>query len=236
VLGPPLADFPERVDHHRVEGWWCRPAEPGDTVVPDGAVDLLWASGRVPWIAGPDTAPRQVELVPGELAVGVRLRPGAAAAAVRASLEQLTDGLLGLDAFIDGASLRRLTERMEEAPTVAHAAHALAVEIVGCIDAAWQPDPVVLHTVDCLRAGSVLPDVGLSARQLRRRFATAMGYGPKFFERVCRLDRFTDMLVPHEQRPLAVLAAEAGYFDQAHLARDCVALTGRTPSQLRAGP
>ena len=76
--------------------------------------------------------------------------------------------------------------------------------------------------------------MGLSARQHRRRFAAAMGYGPKFYERVCRLDRFTQLLSGHAQRPLAQLAAEAGYFDQAHLARDCQALIGRTPSDLRA--
>jgi hypothetical protein len=53
--------------------------------------------------------------------------------------------------------------------------------------------------------GAPLDGLGLSARQHRRRFAA-----------------------------LAVLAMAAGSFVQAHLARDCVALTGRTPHQLRA--
>lgn len=76
-----------------------------------------------------------------------------------------------------------------------------------------------------------------------RRFlaACAGGSGPEFahaigfrFERICRLDRFTRMIDTGTDTPLAVLAVAAGCFDQAHLARDCVALTGRTPHQLRA--
>jgi AraC-like DNA-binding protein len=236
MLGPRLLPLRGRTDDRLVEGWWSRPAAPGDTVIPDGAVDLLWAPGRVPWVAGPDTAPRPVELRPGEVATGVRLRPGAAAAAVRGSLELLTGAQVPLDGFMNGAAIRRLSERLDEAPSPAGAASLLAVEFCAHIDGRWEPDPIVVRTVDCLRDGAPLPEVGLSARQLRRRFASAMGYGPKFFERVCRLDRFTRLLAPDEERPLAHLAAEVGYFDQAHLARDCVALTGRTPSQLRADP
>jgi len=34
----------------------------GDTVVPDGAIDVMWAPGRRPWLAGPDTRPHPVSL------------------------------------------------------------------------------------------------------------------------------------------------------------------------------
>jgi hypothetical protein len=51
---------------------------------------------------------------------------------------------------------------------------------------------------------------------------------------VIRLDQFSILL---EQRPgssIARLAAQRGFFDEAHLWRDCIALTPRTPGERRA--
>ena len=70
---------------------------------------------------------------------------------------------------------------------------------------------------------------GLSERTLHRRFLAGVGYGPK---RLCRIARLG------VARALAVqgiggadLAAEAGYFDQAHLCHE-VASFGLTPASL----
>jgi methylphosphotriester-DNA--protein-cysteine methyltransferase len=74
----------------------------------------------------------------------------------------------------------------------------------------------------------------LSERQLRRRFEHAVGYGPATLARVQRFQRF----LAHAQRtptaPLARLAADAGYADQAHLARECRRLAGLPPRALLA--
>ncbi|MET8850660.1 helix-turn-helix domain-containing protein [Amycolatopsis sp. NPDC004625] len=64
-------------------------------------------------------------------------------------------------------------------------------------------------------------------RRLRRRFVQAVGYGPATYLRVSRFQRAVT-LAPRTPG-LAALAAAAGYADQAHLSRDCRALTGRTP-------
>jgi transcriptional regulator GlxA family with amidase domain len=67
----------------------------------------------------------------------------------------------------------------------------------------------------------------VSERRLRRRFVQAVGYGPATYLRVTRFQRAVALAsrVPG----LAALAAAAGYADQAHLSRDCRALTGLTP-------
>ena len=67
----------------------------------------------------------------------------------------------------------------------------------------------------------------VSERRLRRRFVQAVGYGPATYLRVARFQRAVALAsrVPG----LAALAAAAGYSDQAHLSRDCRALTGLTP-------
>jgi AraC-like DNA-binding protein len=71
-------------------------------------------------------------------------------------------------------------------------------------------------------------DLGLSERQLRRRFHAAAGYGPKMLQRVLRFRRF----LAAADRDLARAALDAGYADQSHLTRECAQLAGRTPAAL----
>lgn len=78
-----------------------------------------------------------------------------------------------------------------------------------------------------VRAAAATGPGAVSERRLRRRFVQAVGYGPATYLRVSRFQRAVALapLVPG----LAALAAGAGYADQAHLSRDCRALTGLTP-------
>jgi AraC-like DNA-binding protein len=73
---------------------------------------------------------------------------------------------------------------------------------------------------------------GIGERQLRRRFAAAVGYGPKTFARIARFQRALALLRAGE--PAAGAAYAAGYADQAHMTREMRALAGRTPSALTA--
>src|SRR6516165_1156270 len=100
------------------------------------------------------------------------------------------------------------------------------------------PDPEVARAAALLRdpatrTEDVADDVGLSVRQLRRRCHAAAGYGPKTLQRVLRFQRFVRMLDAAAPPPdLASAAALAGYADQAHLTRECAALSGLTPAAL----
>jgi AraC-like DNA-binding protein len=82
-------------------------------------------------------------------------------------------------------------------------------------------------------AGAVADEVGLSTRQLHRRCTTAFGYGPATLARILRFQRFVRSATgvpPGGPVGLAGLAAHAGYADQAHLTRECRAITGETPT------
>jgi AraC-like DNA-binding protein len=74
---------------------------------------------------------------------------------------------------------------------------------------------------------------GLGERQLRRRCEAAFGYGPKTLARVLRLQRALELA--RRGVPFASVAAEAGYADQPHLAREVRALTGLPLGEL-VGP
>jgi AraC-like DNA-binding protein len=80
--------------------------------------------------------------------------------------------------------------------------------------------------------GALTDEVGWSARHLTNRFRAEVGLRPKEAARVTRFDRVRRRLAPGVR--LADVAAGAGYFDQAHLAREFHALAGCSPSQWMA--
>jgi AraC-like DNA-binding protein len=87
------------------------------------------------------------------------------------------------------------------------------------------------------RVSSAAFELGLSARQLQRRVADAVGYGPKTLARVLRFRRLQALAAtPPRQDPgaasapaLVDLALDAGYADQAHMTAEVTRLTGLSP-------
>ncbi|XVS61927.1 helix-turn-helix domain-containing protein [Actinosynnema sp. CA-299493] len=84
---------------------------------------------------------------------------------------------------------------------------------------------------------SLIPQVataaGWSHRQLSRRFSEELGVPPKMAARVLRLHRALRSL--SAGLPGSRVAVECHFYDQAHLSRECRALTGMSPRQITAG-
>ncbi|MFC3077767.1 helix-turn-helix domain-containing protein [Phenylobacterium terrae] len=102
------------------------------------------------------------------------------------------------------------------------------------------PDPLILDAVDQIRrlpSGAirdVSDRVGLSARELRRRFAIQVGLSPKALHRVARAQMLLRALrAAGPEIELARLAADLGYADQAHMTHECRTIVGATPGQLK---
>lgn len=75
----------------------------------------------------------------------------------------------------------------------------------------------------------VAGEIGWSRRHLSGRFAAEFGISPGDAGRIARFDR-SRRLIRTGTRTLAEVAADAGYYDQAHLAREWRRLAGRAPS------
>jgi AraC-like DNA-binding protein len=83
------------------------------------------------------------------------------------------------------------------------------------------------HTV-----AEVAETVGWSPRRLSARFGAELGVPPKAAAKIARFDRARHRLqAATGVLRLADLAAECGYYDQAHLARDFRELAGLPPSE-----
>lgn len=209
-------------------------------VLPDGCADLVWDGGRL-MLVGACPGPLRYPLVGDAHNVGLRLALGAAAAILGLPMSELTTtGPIALGALwgtqairieteladaVDGAALRVLLERV----------------VADRLKRDTQLDGVVLEAARLLGARSVgvaavAARVGLSPRELRRRFHEHVGYGPKTLARVLRFQRVVRRIqdLGTGRISLAAIAADAGYADQAHLARECRQLSGSSPGGLVA--
>lgn len=193
-------------------------------IVPDACVDLIWAEDRL-CIAGPDTRPRVVTLAPGARLVGARLRPGTAGAVLGLPASELRD--ISLDAA--EVLSRDATAELLDALATGSDPHEVLLRAAQP-GGVGPPDPLVRAAVAALgrpgaRVNAVAAELGVSARQLQRRVTDAVGYGPKVLARVLRFRRLQAL----PQAPLAELALDAGYADQAHMTAEVTRLAGMSP-------
>jgi AraC-like DNA-binding protein len=134
-----------------------------------------------------------------------------------------------------GPDAARLQERLHDAPTAAARFALLDRELRRRTDRAHHPRPDVarawqlLHaTHGSLRVEQLAEALGCSRRHLAKRFKEEVGVSPKTAARLIRFETARRRL---GTVPLAQLAADLGYADQAHLTREFTALGGAPPTQ-----
>ncbi|HEY3556156.1 MAG TPA: DUF6597 domain-containing transcriptional factor [Kribbella sp.] len=211
--------------------------------LPSGGAEILFPLGGRPQLLGPSTR-ATLEVIPAHTTlVGVRFHPGAA--------PLLPDGL---DALVDQrvylTDLRRdladrLVDEVGRTTTPETALQSLQAQLLNEFRASEHLDPLVHEAVRALMPWSrtsvdrVATYLSLSPSQLRRRCLQAVGMTPKVLQRTLRFQGFLALAQAAARQTgqraadgLAGLALEAGYADQAHLARECLRLAGLTPRQL----
>lgn len=211
--------------------------------VPNGGVEIICRIGALPQVSGPITAPRRVTLPPGSTVVGLRLRPGVAGAVLGLPTVELVDVVVEA-AEVFGAPALVAAERISGAASPGAAVEALQQLVLGRVAAGVQPDPLVTEALRRIAAdpgddvAALWTALGVAERTFRRAFVATVGVGPKALQRMVRFQGVlarAQFMIAQDRHPsadgLALLAADTGYADQAHLTRECVRLTG---SSLRA--
>jgi AraC-like DNA-binding protein len=207
-------------------------------VLPDGCIDIVLVNDQPPLVAGPWTEPFTVRFTPGSTIIGARWYPGRAPALLGLPAAALLNQSVALRDVWSRSDSARITEIAGE-PTLDARRAALETALLGRLRRAAAGDGVIHAAVRWIarhpggRVDQLSRWAGISGRQLQRRFASAVGYGPKQFQSVLRFQRLL-ALASHTAAPqtLGQLSATAGYADQAHMTREFQRFAGRAPSQL----
>lgn len=223
---------------------WSSTLPPGPAravaVLPDGCVDVLWRDGALR-VVGPDVTAAHPDLAPGAHVLGARFRAGAARAWLGLPLSELVGRAVALE-DLWGRAAADMAARVQEARDPLGQARAFHQELLAASRRVAPAEARAaelfrlcgLPVEDGARALAIRKRLDLSERSVRRLCHDHFGYGTKTLERILRFQRFFARLrgLPGAAS-LAVLAAEAGYADQAHLGREVQALCGITPACLR---
>lgn len=179
--------------------------------------------------------------------LGMRFEPAAAGSLMRTSMRDLVDVTIDVR---DGIG-RMATELGERCTDAAHTsawnpdrnarATVLAARrwLAGRFDESLLTDSAVTWTASVIRnaRGVVSIDdisrqVALARPKLARRFLDRFGVTPKRFARIVRFNRALSLLGRSED--ILTTAAEAGYYDQAHMYRDFGEFARMTPREFLA--
>ena len=215
---------------------WSAVARGRHELIPDGSVELLWIDGGGTWLCGPDTHSWAFHLPPGTAISGVRFRPGAAADVLGLDAHEARDIRVALSDVLGSRAGRILAQRLCDAGDPTARTTVLEDLVRARMNERGLGSTAELAALvgsdPKFGVGQLAAETGLSTRQLRRRFDRDVGYGPAFFARIARLQRFARAAASSPGRGIAELAAHAGYVDQPHLAKDCRALAAMTPREL----
>ncbi|MFO6419324.1 helix-turn-helix domain-containing protein [Hylemonella sp. W303a] len=214
------------------------------TVLPDGCRDLILnvdALGRPQWhVSALTDATVDVPGHAGEHWLGYRLQPGALLnedGLLRAMRSMRASGHDGL--------AQRGQRKLSSEPWSGTSWHPpdwmnaeLERRVLAALEEHTRLDPCVqeaLHTL--AHAHSVrhaVKALGVSQRGLERLTQQATARPPRFWLALARVRRAVRDL--GTARPLAEIAADHGYADQAHFSRECRRWLGQSPSMLRRHP
>ena len=153
---------------------------------------------------------------------------------------QAEHGALSLVTGKSSAALARRLLRVRNA-TPAMRLNALALWLEQCMAQGAAALPAALRSADAAMRlleqpshaqglAGLATTSGVTPRQLRRDFAHWLGVSPVEYRRVVRLQRSLGHIA--QGIPLASIAANQGYADQAHMTREIFDWTGIVPSQV----
>lgn len=218
-----------------VECGWCSETggESGEYAVrPDGCLDIVYSPDEGLRAVGTMTEQQRFHYPEGMRIAGVRFQPGMATTFLGVAAAELTDKVVAL-VDVWGERARDLEGRLRQARNPGETVR-LLLQGIPMPQAAPSPVQRAIETIAAERGNCDLEWVAeqarLSPRQFRRRCLEESGLAPKQLSRVLRF-RFACQLADRGER-WPEIAAEAGYFDQAHLIKDFHEFAGGAPGEV----
>ena len=249
----PLNQFIEMIWFH--EGY--NPSHRLERVLPDGSMEIIInlrdenrhvfdpvnhqprETFRRSWLSGPHSRFIVIDTARNASMIGVHLRPGGASAFFRLPLYELRNLVVELDTLWN-VEAQNLRDQLLEAPNPPAKFRVLEDALLARWRGFAPRHRAVRHALesfsrgpDHVTVGQVTSDVGLSRRRLIEVFSEQIGMTPKIFCRVVRFQRAIEQ-IQRTRAPWTAIAADCGYYDQAHFINDFREFCGVSPGDYAA--
>ncbi len=187
-------------------------------------------------LAGPRTGHQIIDTSEQEYVAGVAFRPGGFRAFVRVPAHEASDADVALEALWGRRRTAVLRERLLEAAAPEPQLDVLEAALgemwtsfgvhpaVRCALARFDRVPTMASVAAVTQA------IGLSPKRFIERFKVDVGVTPKRFCRIRRFQRAVALASRGHRVEWTRIAADCGYFDQAHFIHDFRAFAGVTPT------
>lgn len=248
---PPLSDY--------IECFWALdgdgdhdPAQQPERLLPDGCIELVLNFGAPfrEWIEDGRSQTQPTRLVVGQMTrpvlisptgpvriLGVRFAPGGTLPFFSPPPGEFTNSMLPID-DIASALDRDLDQLLFGASAFSKQLEILQSLLLRRLaayrDSGKSLRGVVTRIIQSggqIQVDDLADEMGVSGRQLERRFVRDVGLGPKL---LCRILRFQQVFraVERADQTWARIAVDCGYYDQAHLIKDFGQFAGQAPSSI----
>ena len=169
---------------------------------------------------------------------GIKLRGGALRSVLPEPAHRYANRTVPLPELFDRAAIERLHHEVMTPDDDAEGFAAFQAWLRGAVRSDDDAIATAIDLVEAIVSDPTLTTVaalsdrtGDSPRALQRLFRDYVGASPKWVIRRNRLQEVALRIEKGEAPSLAALAADLGYADQAHLARDFKAIVGKSPRQ-----
>jgi AraC-like DNA-binding protein len=209
-----------------------------DAVVREQKADATQAAAYRTFTAGLHERYTIVETLGRGLGIQVNFTPLGARLYYDIPLVEFTNRTVELVDVI-GAAAGALTSLLHDAAPWFHRIQILEQHVRSRVRRAHSVHDSVVRALDTLttahgdvRVRGVADASAWGDRHFTRRFREDVGLAPKGYARLLRLNRAIRLGTTGRAGSLASIAQACGYYDQAHLARECRAIAGLAPSAL----
>jgi len=192
----------------------------------------------VPMVIGPWTEPFVATLPSGTNILGARCHPGLASGLLGMPASELLNRSVPLCEVWGNAASAQFV-RVADKTTLSAQILAMETALIRRVASAGPVDHATRAAICRMaqrpnaRVEQLSEWLGMSSRQLQRRFVISAGYGPKMFQSVLRFQRLlNEAHFAGTRRTLADLAANAGYSDQAHMTREIQRFANCSPASV----
>lgn len=210
-------------------------------IVPDGCISLFYRRNenlnlRQLAFSGLIIESVTVPVFPNDIFWGMRLSPASCANILQANPAKFTNKRI-LEASLFPHLTTGLLEKLnicknfdEAVPVLENHLEETDLKHIPDDEKIAQALEIIEQTNGEIKIHEIADEIGLSVRQLERRFKKMSGLSPKQFARTRRIRAAAVSLVENDNENWANRAAEIGFADQAHLTREFVSVTKRSPN------